>query len=84
MRIEASAARAATKDIAFTTNADPMPTVAISTPLTAGPTRAPSWNAAEFRLMALRSIPGPTKSLAKDCLVGLSTAAAIPRTVASR
>lgn len=55
-----------------------MPTVVISTPATAGPTRRADWKFAELRLTAFCSWSGPTISDTKDCRAGLSTTVAMP------
>jgi hypothetical protein len=61
----------------------PTPTVAIRIPATAGPTRRAEWTRTLLRLTALTTRSGPTISIAKLCLVGLSTALTVPRTKTS-
>jgi hypothetical protein len=57
----------------------PTPTIAIAIAASAGPTRRAEWIRTLLRLTALTTRSGPTISIAKLCLVGLSIALTLPR-----
>ncbi len=77
-RMASSPPMTAAKDSAFTANAQPLPTAAISRPATAGPTSRAVWKLAAFRLTALARCFGPTISETKACRAGLSTTVTRP------
>lgn len=64
--------------------AQPLPTVVISTPATAGPMSRADWKFAEFRLTAFRSWAGPTISETNAWRAGLSTTVTMPSRKAIR
>ncbi|CAM5638708.1 hypothetical protein SCYAM73S_01914 [Streptomyces cyaneofuscatus] len=74
----------ARKERPLSRNAQPLPTVVIRTPATAGPMSRADWKFAEFRLTALRSCAGPTISETNDWRAGLSTTVTMPRRKATR
>jgi len=55
------------------------PTPTIRRPARVGPTSRAEWISTLLRLTALTTRSGPTISIAKLCLVGLSTALTVPR-----
>ncbi len=77
-RITLSKTTATRHATALTTKAQPSPTAWISTPATAGPTSAPPWNTAEFRLIACPRFVGPATSLTNAWRAGASNAVARP------
>ena len=65
-------------------NTQPVPTTAMSTPASAGPTIRARLKVTEFRLTAFgRSVP-PTISTTNDWRTGTSIALVMPSTAASR
>ncbi|CAM5645411.1 hypothetical protein SNARM312S_05484 [Streptomyces narbonensis] len=72
------------KDSPLRRKAQPLPTPAMSTPATAGPTSRADWKFAELSETALRSCFGPTISATYACRAGLSTTVTMPRRKAIR
>ncbi len=64
-------------------NAQPLPNALMRPPATAGPTRAPSWNTAELRLIAWRRFVGPATSCTNAWRAGLSNTVAVPESSAA-
>ena len=69
----------ATYEAAFSRKHAARPTVAINNPAMAGPTTRVAVNTALFRLTPLATSSGPTISITKLCLAGLSNSVTMPR-----
>lgn len=78
----ASAAMTATKDRELMTNTQPLPTAAIISPATAGPTRRAPLNSVEFNATALGRPSSPTSSATKVWRAGASKELTQPSTPA--
>ena len=78
--MRARLASTATYESALSQKQPPSPTVASSTPATAGPTMRAVLNAAELSAMALPRSSFPTISTTNDCRAGRSNALMMPNT----
>ncbi len=81
--MEIKEATTATKLAPLTTKHQPSPTVAISTPATAGPIARATFVIVELRLTALRRSPGPTISSTNAWREGFSKQLLSPSTKAN-
>ncbi|KKJ06594.1 hypothetical protein XF14_11545 [Burkholderia gladioli] len=65
------------------TKAQPVPTEAITTPATPGPTMRAALNTVELSATALGRSSSPTSEVTKVCRTGASKAAALPNSSAN-
>jgi hypothetical protein len=77
-----SEATTAAKLAALIRKHTPLPTLAMSTPATAGPMVRATLTRTELRLTALRRCSGPTSSSMNDCRAGFSKALLRPSSTA--
>ncbi len=78
MRSKASETITAANEPAFARNAQPVPTLAITSPATAGPTMRAALNDVEFNATAFDSSASETRSETNVCRAGASNAVTHP------